>query len=217
MMVEICALTKRMRGKTILDNVNLAIANNRVVALRGVNGSGKTMLLRAMAGLVIPSSGTVSVDGKVLGKGQDFPGSIGLLIENPAFLEARTGLSNLKLLASIRGVVGERDVRDALVAVGLDPDDRRKFGAYSLGMKQRLGIAAATMENPDLILLDEPTNALDESGMAMLADVVQKHKARGATIVIASHDGAFLHRVADATYCIAKGCLRPDEGVSSGE
>lgn len=217
MMVEICALTKRMRGKTILDNVNLAIANNQVVALRGVNGSGKTMLLRAMAGLVIPSSGSVSVDGKVLGKGQDFPGSIGLLIENPAFLEARTGLSNLKLLASIRGVVGERDVRDALVAVGLDPDDRRKFGAYSLGMKQRLGIAAATMENPDLILLDEPTNALDESGMAMLADVVQKHKARGATIVIASHDGAFLHRVADATYCIAKGCLRPDEEVSSGE
>lgn len=215
MIVEICALTKRMRGKTILDNVSLVIENNQVVALRGVNGSGKTMLLRSIAGLVLPSSGTVSIDGEILGKGRDFPGSMGLLIENPAFLDARTGLSNLKLLASIRGVVDEQDIRDAFVAVGLDPDDKRKFGAYSLGMKQRLGIAAATMENPDLILLDEPTNALDESGIAMLVDVVQKHKARGATIVIASHDGAFLRRVADATYCIAEGRLRTDEGAAS--
>lgn len=135
----------------------------------------------------------------------DFPGSLGLLIENPAFLPNYTGLKNLELLAGIQKRVGTAEVRQAIQDAGLDPDDKRKFRKYSLGMKQRLGIAAAIMERPELILLDEPTNALDESGVAQICGLIRRERERGALILLACHDAKILEGLADEVYTVYDG------------
>ena len=160
MKIEIKNLTKVLGGNTVVDNVNITMESGTVYGLCGYNGCGKTMLMRLIAGLIIPTKGSVSYDGKTLGKQLDFPPSIGILIENPAFLDSRSGFDNLKLLASIKGKVDKKTIASSIRKVGLDPDDKKKFRKYSLGMKQRLGIASAIMESPDLIILDEPTNLL---------------------------------------------------------
>lgn len=215
MTVIVNQLSKRIGGVTVLDEVSLEVPAGTVVGLFGVNGSGKTMLMRAMAGLIRPSKGFVEVDGKRLWSQVPFPPSVGLLIENPAFLESRTGLANLRLLAAIKGGMrfgkagarggGADRAASAMRLVGLDPSDKRKYRKYSLGMKQRLGIAAAVMEKPSLLLLDEPANALDVSGVQMLKEVVRSERQRGASIVLACHDVAMLEELSDEVYCIAEG------------
>lgn len=207
-------LKKEMKGSVVLDGVNMELLDGRIVGLEGVNGSGKTMLLRAMAGLIRPSSGFASIDGKRLGKDIPFPQSVGVLIENPAFLESRTGLANLMILGAMRkatkrdgrGLSSLRETaRDSLSAVGLDPDDKRKYKKYSLGMKQRLGIAAATMGFPQVILLDEPTNALDVEGIELAKRLILEAKEEGSLVVVASHDRGFLHGIADEVYALREG------------
>ncbi|WP_058270891.1 ATP-binding cassette domain-containing protein [Olsenella massiliensis] len=200
-------LGKTIKGRTIFQDISITAPSAEVTGLAGVNGSGKTMLMRAMAGLIRPTTGTVEIDGQTLWADVAFPPSVGLLIENPAFLSGRTGLDNLRVLASIKDVVDDKRVRQVLDLVGLDPDDRRHFSKYSLGMKQRLGIAAAIMELPRLLLLDEPTNALDAAGVKMLTDVVNKMRERGCTIILACHDAHVLRGLSDQVYYLAEGHL----------
>ena len=208
MNIEIKDASKEIRKMKILDHVNLSMSGGHIYGLQGPNGSGKTMLLRLIAGLIRPTTGAVLIDGKPLGCDLDFPNSMGILIENSAFLPGYTGIENLKLIASIRGTTNIMRIRNTLVRVGLNPDDTRKFRKYSLGMKQRLGIAAAIMETPDLILLDEPTNALDEDGILQICSLLLQERERGALIILACHDAAILRDLADIVYSISNGTVK---------
>lgn len=209
-MIEIKNYTKVIRGATVLKNINLTLESGKIYGLWGKNGSGKTMLMRAICGLILPTEGYVSIDGERLGGKNSFPKSVGALIENPAFLDSKTGFENLLLLAKIKGEATKDDVVKALEKVGLEPHDRRKYRKYSLGMKQRLGIAAAIMEDPEILLLDEPFNALDPSGMEMAAEIIKEFKEKGATVVIACHDREELDNLADEI-------IRLDRGEIIGE
>lgn len=203
--ISVVNATKYIKKNLILDNVSMELYGGSVYGLQGPNGSGKTMLLRLIAGLIRPNFGKVMIDGKQLGKQMDFPSSMGLMIENPAFLPEYTGLKNLELLAGIQKKVSLSQIRHSIERVGLDPDDKRKFRKYSLGMKQRLGIAAAIMEQPTLILLDEPTNALDKSGTQQICELIRRERERGALIMIACHDATILEQVADEIYTVYDG------------
>ncbi len=205
MILELRDISKKIHGVTILQDINLVLNPGTIYGLWGKNGCGKTMLMRVMSGLIRPTKGSVCYDGKVLGKEMDFPESIGLLLENPAFLNAYTGLENLKALAEIKGIIGEDKIRETLKQVGLDPDDKRKYRKYSLGMKQRLGIACAIMEEPDLILLDEPINAIDEKGAEEIKKLIVALKEKGKLIVVACHDREDLKFLADEIIYMAEG------------
>lgn len=207
MLLEIKQANKVIRGDRILTNINLKMTPGEVVGLQGVNGSGKTMIMRLASGLMYPTTGEVVVEGKRLGKDIDFPSSLGLLIEAPAFLDYKSGFVNLELLASIRNVCTRENIECAIRRVGLDPELKRMYRKYSMGMKQRLGIAAALMEKPELIILDEPTNALDESGIEMLKRVILEERSRGAAILLSSHDGEFLSAVCDVVKTVRDGRL----------
>lgn len=198
-------VTKVLKKATVVDSVSAEWEGGKVYGLCGYNGCGKTMLMRLIAGLIKPTSGSIKIDGKELGKDIDFPDSIGLLIENPAFLDNYTGFENLKLIAGLKKIITDDDVKASLKRVNLAPNDIRKYKKYSLGMKQRLGIAAAIMEHPDLILLDEPTNALDADGVELVAKIIQEEKARGALIVLACHERQFLEDAADFIQKIENG------------
>ena len=200
-------VTKTIRGKTVLQGVTLSMEAGRVTGLRGINGSGKTMLLRLLAGLIHPTEGRITIDGKTLGTDMEFPPSMGLLIENPAFLGQYTGAENLEMVASLHQNVTKEDVRALLEKVGLAADGDTKYRKYSLGMKQRLGIAGAILGEPELLLLDEPTNALDTKGVELLRSIIQEERQRGAAIVVACHDAAFLESVSDEIYCLENGQL----------
>ena len=199
--------TKIIRKATILSDVSYRFTSGHVYGLQGPNGCGKTMLMRLIAGLIRPTNGTVYIDGAELGKGTDFPSSLGLLIENPAFLPNYTGLDNLKLLARLRDRITIQQISQAIEDVGLEPSDRRKYRKYSLGMKQRLGIASAIMEQPDLIILDEPTNALDDKGVTQICALIRRERERGALIVLTCHDASILTSLSDEIIVISNGCI----------
>ena len=205
---------KSIQGAQILKDISLEFESAHIYGLYGANGSGKTMLMRAIAGLMKIDGGHVIIDGSEIGKDQDFPDSIGFIIENPSFLNTYTGFDNLKLIAELKRIADDKAICDALERVGLDPKDKRKFKKYSLGMKQRLGIAAAIMEKPELIVLDEPTNALDEDAVELLINILKEEKARGALIILACHDFEFMSQVADRIFYLKAGRLckeRTDE------
>ncbi len=203
--VELCDVTKIIRKRTIIDHVSLSFPAGQVSGLRGVNGSGKTMLMRLVAGLILPTEGQVFIDGKQLHRELSFPPSIGALIENPAFLDGYSGRDNLKLLADIQGKIGEREIDEILQTVGLAGAGKKKYRRYSLGMKQRLGIAAAVMERPEIVLLDEPTNALDSEGVEMVRQLVKQEKERGAAVIIACHEWETLKLLSDVVHVIENG------------
>lgn len=205
MEIIVKSATKYIKKALILDDVNIQLTGGKIYGLKGPNGSGKTMLMRLLCGLIRPTSGEVWIDGKKLGKDMDFPESVGLLIENPAFLPNYTGYENLELLAQIRGKIGAEEICQSLLEVGLDPHDLRKYRKYSLGMKQRLGIAAAIMEKPDLLIVDEPTNALDDSGVEQIRTILRRERERGALVVIACHDSLLLETLSDEIYKIYEG------------
>lgn len=215
--VVLDCVSKEIKGVEVLSDVTLEVRAGSTIGLIGPNGSGKTMLMRVIAGLVRPTSGIVLIDGKRLWADISFPPSMGMLLENPAFLPSRSGLDNLWLLASIKGLKTRNDCAQAMRGMGLDPADRRPFRKYSLGMKQRLGIAAAVMESPELLLLDEPTNALDSSGVTMAGMAIERAHERGATIVLASHDMSFVKGLSDVVIRIAEGhledCALPENGL----
>ena len=198
-------VSKTLKGTKIIENVSLTLVGGRVYGLQGYNGSGKTMLMRLMAGLIRPTEGQIDIDGQVLGRDIDFPPSIGLLLENPAFLTNYTGMENLTLIASLNGRADNARIREGIARVGLDPEDKRKYRKYSLGMKQRLGIACAIFETPDMILLDEPTNALDQDGVALVNDIIKQERERGALVVLASHAQESMESLADEIYVVEQG------------
>lgn len=205
MHITISEYTKRIKSVNVLSNINLELESGKVYGFKGVNGSGKTMLMRAVCGLILPTYGKVVIDGKELGKDISFPPSVGLLLENPAFVNGYTGFKNLSMIAALKGEIGDNDIKNALKKVGLDPEDGRTFKKYSLGMKQKLGIACAIMENPELIILDEPTNALDEKGIDMVHNIVMEYKEKGALIIISCHDKEQLEYLSDEIIEIYEG------------
>ena len=153
MVIKLTNVSKVIKKAKVLDNINLELTSGKVYGFKGKNGSGKTMLMRVICGLISATEGTVEIDGRILGKDMTFPESVGVLIENPAFIGNYTGFKNLKVLASIQNRVDDEHIKKVIRQVGLDPDDKRTYRKYSLGMKQKLGIAAAYMENPDIIIL----------------------------------------------------------------
>ena len=209
MTIEVKSVTKVLRKITVLEDVNLILESGTIYGLRGVNGSGKTMLMRLMAGLIRPTKGKVLLDGRRLGKELSFPSDMGMLIENPAFLDGYTAAQNLRLLAGIRKKVGEERIREILEQVGLGWEDKRKYRQFSLGMKQRLGIAGAVLEHPQLLLIDEPTNALDTDGVEMVQELLLEEKKRGALIVLACHDFSILQGLSDVLYSVKEGRVTP--------
>ena len=208
--IEVRAVTKTFDRHTVLDNVSLSVAKGRCIGLVGANGSGKTMLMRTMAGLIYPTGGAVKINGKTLGKDISFPPSMGLLIENPAFLRGYTGLENLEILAKVQGGVPQDEIRATLEQVGLDPDDKRKYYKYSLGMRQRLGIAAAIMGKPDIILLDEPINAIDAEGVSVIRDAIRALMDDERIIIIACHDKEEMEYMADTVLHMSEGRLEEE-------
>ena len=186
-MIEIENLTKTFGTQTVILDVSGIFYPGKIYGFVGRNGSGKTMLMKMILGFVSPSSGSIKIEGKVLGKDISMPDRIGAIIENPGFLPEYSGFKNLKFLAMIHHKISNEEIRDAMRIVGLDPDSKKHVGKYSLGMRQRLGIAQAIMEDPDILLLDEPTNGLDNEGVEEMRNVLLKQKDQGKLIIIASH------------------------------
>ena len=209
MEIEVRNLTKRISGNLILDNINIKMTRGKIYGLKGKNGSGKTMLMRAICGLILPTEGEVIIDGQVLGKDISFPNSLGALIESPGFISNYSGFKNLKILSEIQDKIDDNKINEVLTMVGLDPKEKKKFKKYSLGMKQKLGIAAAIMEEPEIIILDEPTNALDESSVISLRKTLQKHRDAGALIIISCHDSEELEFLSDEIFFMENGRLKP--------
>ena len=198
-------VSKSIYGVPIINSVSMTLVSGNVYGFQGINGSGKTMLMRLICGLIYPTKGEIVIDGKRLGKEITFPQSVGLLLENPAFLDNYTGFENLEMLASIKNIITREEIHEAITSVGLDPLDKRKYKKFSLGMKQRLGIAAAIMEKPDILILDEPTNSLDSSGVFLVKTIIAKERERGAIIILACHDLPVLQDVSDEIFLLEQG------------
>lgn len=213
MYLELKDISKNIKKTTVLEGINLRMESGKVYGLRGKNGCGKTMLMRVICGLIRPTTGTVDINGKLLWKNMGVPESIGTLIENPSFIDGYTGYQNLKLLADIKGVIGEQEIRAALEKVGLEPDDKRKYRKYSLGMKQKLGIACAVMESPDIVILDEPINAIDKEGVVLVRKILDELKEQDKLIIIACHDAEEMELLADEIILMESGKIISKEGI----
>ena len=207
MIIKVENVSKIIRGNSVIEHISMELTSGKVFGFRGINGSGKTMLMRLIAGLIYPTKGQITVDNQILGRDINFPENMGLLIENPAFLDNYSGFANLKLLSSIQDKIDDKQIRRTLERVGLEPDSKKKYKKYSLGMKQKLGIAAAVLEKPELLILDEPANALDEEGVERLKKIVQEEKERGALIILSCHDAYLLEEMSDVIYLLQDGKL----------
>ena len=206
-MIDIKNVNLTLQKNPILKNINVHFERGQIHGLIGRNGSGKTMLLKCICGFVKPNTGEIIVDNKRIGKDCDFPKNVGIIIETPGFIPYYSGYKNLKLLADLRGNISRDDIRRTMEQVGLDPDLKRHVRKYSLGMRQRLGLAQAIMENPDLLILDEPMNGLDKDGVKDMRQYLLDLKARGKTILIASHSAEDIDVLCDTVCEMDKGVL----------
>lgn len=204
-MIQLQNVTKRIKENTVLDNVSYTFKSGFVYGLYGQNGSGKTMLLRAISGLINLDSGSIFIDGEKLHDKIEFPPETGIVIENMELLPECSAKRNLQMLAKIKNIADEKDIIFSLERVGLDPDSDKKVKKFSLGMKQRLNIAQTIFENQKIILLDEPTNALDEEAVQLIYKIIREEKSRGATIIVATHHKEDLKEVCDVILKIAEG------------
>lgn len=209
-MVVLENVSKSFKDKTVLQKTDLTIETGKITGFIGRNGSGKTVLFKLICGLMLPTTGTVTVDGVQIGKDRDFAPDAGVLIETPSFINYESGLRNLRDLAAIKKKITVEQVKDAIRLVGLDPDDKKRVGKYSLGMRQRLGIAQAIMENPSLIILDEPMNGLDKEGVEDMRTLFAKLRNEGKTILLASHAAEDIDILCDSVYELDKGAIRKD-------
>lgn len=202
--IEVNNVSLTIKGKRILEDVSLIVDKGMVHGLVGENGSGKTMLMKCICGFVHPV-GDVIVQGKRIGKDTDFPHNVGLIIETPGFIPYFSGLKNLEYLASVRGKISKEEILKALEAVGLKDDCTKKAGKYSLGMRQRLGIAQAIMEDPDILVLDEPMNGLDSRGVEQVRNILLDLKKRGKTILLTSHNDEDIKVLCDSVSYMENG------------
>lgn len=203
-MIEINNLYKYISGNLILDDINLNLKNACVYGFVGRNGSGKTMLFRAICGLITIDQGEIIIDDKKV-TDNDITQNIGLLLENPSFLNGLSGFNNLKMITSIRNIVDDKRIDEVIEIVGLSQARNKKFEQYSLGMKQRLAIANVIMEDPDILIFDEPTNAIDEEGIVVLKKIIKKEREKGKLILLASHEKEIIEELCDDIYYMKEG------------
>lgn len=206
--IEISRVTKYFGPDQVLKEINLFLERGRVYGIVGNNGSGKTVLMKCICGFLTTTTGTIRVFGKQIGKDVDFPESLGVIIETPGFLTNLTGRRNLEILADMQKKISRADIRLVLEKVGLDPDMKKPVAKYSLGMRQRLGIAQAIMEDPELLILDEPFNGLDKNGVAEIRKILLELKAAGRTILLASHNEEDIRILCDEVYEMDGGVLK---------
>lgn len=201
----------KIGDEEILKNVSLEVNEGEILGIVGRNGSGKTMLMKCICGFITPTSGEIKVSDKIIGKERDFPENTGIIIETPGFIPQYTGLKNLKLFADLKGKVKTSQIIEVLNKVGLDPKLKKSVQKYSLGMRQRLGIAQAVMEDPDVLILDEPFNGLDVDGVSEIRAMLLDFKNQGKTILIASHISEDIHILCDRVVNMKKGVLTEQE------
>ena len=205
--IQVTDLVKSFGKETVLHHINVNFASGKIHGIIGRNGSGKTMLMKCICGFIPVTSGKVTVFGKVIGKDVDIPDNIGAIIETPGFLPEYSAYRNLKFLADINGKASKENIRNAMQSVGLDPDSRKHVGKFSLGMRQRLGLAQAIMEDPDLLILDEPMNGLDKDGVQDMRRYLLQLKEQGKTILLASHSAEDISVLCDTVCEMDKGRL----------
>ncbi len=205
--MELRNISKQFSGQTVLDNISLTIEKGTTIGLVGENGSGKSVLFKILCGFVKPDQGQVYVQGKQLGKKDDFPENLGIFINSPGFIGLYSGYKNLEFLANIRGAIGEREIKEAMQKVGLDPFNKTKVDNYSLGMKQKLGLAQAIMENQDILVLDEPFNALDFKTYNDIKEIIRILQAEEKTILLTSHNYDDVEQLCNTVFMIHDGKL----------
>ncbi|NIK13415.1 ATP-binding cassette domain-containing protein [Alkalibacillus almallahensis] len=206
-MIKMLDVSKKIKKTYVLKEISYTFDQGNIYGIFGKNGSGKTMLLRSIAGLVVPTEGQVDINGRLLHKDISFPPNVGVIIENMELLPQYDAFTNLYILSKIKKIATKDDIEETIRKVGLDPNSKLKVKDYSLGMKQRLNIAQALFEKPDILLLDEPTNAIDESGVNLVYDLLLEEKKRGATVLIASHHKEDISLLCDDTLKMADGML----------
>ncbi|MEK0292004.1 ABC transporter ATP-binding protein [Caldifermentibacillus hisashii] len=203
--IKVENITKKFGETTVLDGISLTFEKNKIHGLIGRNGSCKTMLLKCICGFVIPTTGTIYVNGMQIGKDLDVPESVGIIIEAPSFLPNYDGYTNLKFLAAINNIISKEQIYAVIEKVGLDPKSKRPVGKYSLGMRQRLGLAQALMEDPDILILDEPMNGLDNQGVADIRKLLLELRNQGKTIILASHGKEDIEILCDTVHELDRG------------
>ena len=205
--IEVQNVVKRFRDQVVLKNVSISFEKGKIHGIVGRNGSGKTVLFKCICGLMHPEEGVILVNGKRVGRDVDMPEDIGAIIEAPGFLPNYSGYKNLRFLANIRRKIGKEEILNVLKTVGLDPESRKHVGKYSLGMRQRLGIAQAIMEDPEILILDEPMNGLDNAGVQDIRALLLKLKEQGKTILLASHNHEDIAALCDTVHEMDGGIL----------
>ncbi|MFG6336180.1 MAG: ATP-binding cassette domain-containing protein [Lachnospiraceae bacterium] len=205
--IKVDKVIKKFGSDIALNNVSIEFERGKIYGIVGRNGSGKTVLFKTIIGFLKPASGRVIVDGKEIGKDTDFADNIGIIIETPGFLSSYSGYKNLEYLASIKNIIGKEEIKESMERVGLDPNSKKKVGKYSLGMRQRLGIAQAIMENPDILILDEPMNGLDNQGVEDVREILLNLKDEGKSIILASHNKEDIEVLCDEVYEMDHGKL----------
>lgn len=214
-MIDVNNVSLIIKKTEILKKINIKFEKGKIHGLIGRNGSGKTMLMKCICGFIRPTSGEIDVAGKKIGKDCDFPESVGIIIETPGFIPYYSGYKNLKLLADLNKKINGEQIRETMKKVGLDPDLKRHVKKYSLGMRQRLGLAQAIMENPDILILDEPMNGLDKDGVADMRKYLLTLKEEGKTILIASHSAEDIEVLCDTVCEMDKGNLSMIKGFDT--
>ena len=207
----------QIKKTKLLQDINLTLHSGKVYGLRGRNGSGKTVLMKCICGFMKPTEGTISINGKRVHKDVDFLPSAGIIIEEPGFFPNYSGFQNLKILAGVQNRISNEKIRTMMELVGLDPAMKKPVGKYSLGMRQRLGIAQAVMEEPDILILDEPTNGLDEDGVAWFRQFILEQKEKGKLILLASHSKEDVEMLSDEVYFMEKGNCYYEKGRLTAE
>lgn len=215
MMIEVQNVSLKVKAATILENINFQCEQGQICGIIGRNGSGKTMLMKCICGFVHPTAGTIWVSEKVIGKDTDFIPDAGIIIETPGFIPNYSGYKNLHILASIQNKIGKKEIREAMEKVGLDPDRKRSVKKYSLGMRQRLGLAQAIMEDPSVLILDEPFNGLDKEGVQDMRKYLLKLKDEGKAIVVCSHSSEDIQVLCDKVYEMEHGRMTVLSGQES--
>ena len=211
--VEVTNVSKKYKDRMLVDNVSFEVKKGEILGIVGLNGSGKTVLLKCICGLMEYSSGTIKVNDKIIGKQCEYPKSMGVIIETPGFLPYHSGIKNLEYLASLRKKISKQDIKDVLVKVGLGGEEKKLVAKYSLGMKQRLGIAQAIMEDPEFLILDEPMNGLDKEGIEDVRKLLLEMKAEGKTMIITSHNEEDIKVLCDKVIEMDKGKMVDKDGA----